>query len=54
MKGINKLVEEWLQRADDDLAYARVGFDETQLYANICFSCQQAFEKYLKTFLIAT
>lgn len=49
----NKLVREWLDTAENDLKYAQVGFKETALYANICFSCQQAFEKYLKAFLTA-
>jgi len=52
MRDPDKLVKEWLIRADDDLAYAQVGFRETDLYANVCFSCQQAFEKYLKAFLL--
>ncbi len=49
---LNKLSEEWLAKADDDLQYAEVGFKETDLYANVCFSCQQAFEKYLKASLL--
>lgn len=49
---LNKLSKEWLARADDDLQYAEVGFKETDLYANVCFSCQQAFEKYLKAWLL--
>jgi len=49
----SKLVEEWLVSAENDLAYAKVGFAETSLWANVCFSCQQAFEKYLKAYLIS-
>lgn len=52
MTMLNKLSAEWLARADDDLQYAEVGFKETDLYSNVCFSCQQAFEKYLKAFLL--
>lgn len=48
----NKLSKEWVAKADDDFKYAQVGFKETDLYANVCFSCQQAFEKYLKAFLL--
>lgn len=53
MNNPNRLVREWIDTADDDFKYAQVGFKETNLYSNICFSCQQAFEKYLKGFLIA-
>lgn len=49
----NLLVQEWLSKANDDLLYAEVGLKETELYANICFSCQQSFEKFLKTYLIS-
>lgn len=52
MNNPDQLVSEWLQAADDDYQYAKVGFDHTTLYANVCFSCQQSFEKYLKAFLI--
>lgn len=50
MNNPNKLILEWLNAAKDDLKYAQVGFEQTDLYANICFSCQQSFEKYLKTY----
>lgn len=52
MNNPNKLAHEWLKAADDDFQYAQVGLGQTELYANICFSCQQSFEKYLKAFLI--
>lgn len=53
MRVTNKLAIQLLSKAKDDLEYAQVGFKETDLYANICFSCQQAFEKSLKSFLTA-
>lgn len=49
----NKLVAEWINAADNDYFYAKIGFAESELYANVCFTCQQAFEKYLKAYLIA-
>lgn len=52
MNNPDQLVSEWLLAADSDYKYAKVGFDKTTLYANVCFSCQQSFEKYLKAFLI--
>lgn len=53
MKDSNELVNKWLEVADDDLSYAQIGFAETDFFANICFSSQQAFEKYLKGYLVA-
>src|SRR3990167_8931753 len=53
MNNPDQLVSEWLLAAGSDYQYAKVGFDNTTLYANVCFSCQQSFEKYLKAFLIA-
>lgn len=48
-----KLAQEWFETGDDELAYAEVGFRETIFYSQICVSCQQAAEKYLKGFLVA-
>lgn len=53
MNNPDQLVSEWLLAADSDYEYAKTGFDHTTLYANVCLSCQQSFEKYLKAFLIA-
>ena len=50
---MNKLVTEWISAADNDYFYAKIGFSESKLYANVCFTCQQAFEKYLKAYLFA-
>lgn len=50
---VNKLVDQWVTSADNDLAYAKAGFGETDLWSNVCFSCQQGFEKYLKAYLIS-
>jgi len=37
----------WLQQAENDLAYARIGLREG-FYAQVCFQCQQVCEKALK------
>lgn len=49
----SQLAVEWIENADEDLEFAKVGFDETEFYAKICFHCQQAAEKYLKAYLIS-
>ena len=47
-------LREWLEIADNDLALA--DFTAKNMwpvpYANICYHCQQAVEKYLKWFLV--
>lgn len=45
------LAQEWFKKADEDLAYAKVGFKETAYYGLACFHCQQVVEKYLKGYL---
>lgn len=46
-------VEQWLEKADHDLVAARLIIDHQPIILDICcFHCQQAVEKYLKTFLI--
>ena len=44
--------EQWLARAEDDLAFARVGFRENY-FSQVCFLSQQVVEKCLKAFLLA-
>ena len=49
-----KIVREWLQKADEDLNFARLNLDEgNNFYAQICFHFHQAAEKYLKSFIVA-
>lgn len=48
-----RLAQEWFDAGDDELGYAEAGFQETIFYSQICVSCQQAAEKYLKGFLVA-
>lgn len=44
--------EQWLTLADGDLRFAEVGLEEG-FYSHVCFLCQQASEKALKSFLIS-
>lgn len=46
-----KLAQEWFDRADDDLLFAKAGFKETKISHNACFLSQQVAEKYLKGYL---
>lgn len=43
---------DWFEIADSDLAYARLGIEKGDFYAQISFHAQQAAEKYLKGFLV--
>lgn len=48
------IVEEWLQKADDDFQYAKASLDEgLKFYSQICFHIHQAAEKYLKAYIVA-
>jgi len=48
------LVEQWLSRAQSNLDRARCGkTQDTILYEDLCFDCQQAAEKSLKALLVA-
>lgn len=44
--------EEWLARAEDDLKFAGVGFEQG-FYSQVCFLSQQVIEKSLKGSLVA-
>lgn len=44
--------EQWLARAEDDLAFAHLGFRENY-FSQVCFLSQQVVEKCLKAFLLA-
>ena len=48
-----KLIQEWLQKADEDLGFAASIIEDSTFYAQICFHFQQAAEKYLKTVIVA-
>lgn len=49
----NEIVNEWIQKADEDLGFAEVGLRHSNLFAQICFHFQQAAEKYLKAVIVA-
>jgi len=44
--------EQWLARAENDLAFAGIGFRE-KYFSQVCFLSQQVVEKCLKAFLLA-
>jgi HEPN domain-containing protein len=46
-----KLIQEWLQKADEDLGFAVSIIEDSPFYAQICFHFQQAAEKYLKAII---
>ena len=48
-----KVVQEWLQKADEDFGFAEYALKDTTFYAPICFHFQQSAEKYIKAFIIA-
>jgi len=48
-----KLIHEWLQKADEDLAFAVSIIEDSPFYAQICFHFQQSAEKYLKAVIVA-
>lgn len=43
--------EEWLEKAEDDLRFAKIGFRE-EFFSQVCFLSQQAIEKCLKGALV--
>ncbi|MFH1259470.1 MAG: HEPN domain-containing protein [Elusimicrobiota bacterium] len=49
---MKKLVKEWIQRGEHDLAVAKILLSEEQYSDVILFHIHQAVEKYLKGFLI--
>lgn len=48
-----RIVQDWLQKADDDFDFAVSVINESSFYAQICFHFHQSAEKYLKTIVIA-
>lgn len=50
----NQIVENWLDKADEDLAFAKASLEEgLEFYPQICFYLHQSVEKYLKAYIIA-
>jgi len=48
-----QLVQEWLNKADEDFGFADSVMKESLYFAQICFHFHQAAEKYLKAYIIA-
>lgn len=49
-----RLVREWLDRAEDDFAFALANLQDARpFFAQICFHFHQAAEKYLKAYVVA-
>jgi|SRR5580692_831423 HEPN domain-containing protein len=48
-----KHLNQWIEKADHDLIAAKLIIDHQPVILDIaCFHCQQAVEKFLKTFLV--
>jgi len=48
-----QLVQEWLNKAEEDFGFAASVIKESPYYAQICFHFHQAAEKYLKAHIVA-
>lgn len=49
----SRLVDEWLEKAEEDYAFAASVLNDSAFYAQICFHFHQAAEKFLKAFIVA-
>jgi len=48
-----EIIQQWLLKAEHDLGTAKLTYLHIpEYYDTICFHCQQAVEKYLKSYLI--
>jgi HEPN domain-containing protein len=47
-----KVIFAWLQKAEDDFAFAQKAFEETDFYDHVCYLAEQAVEKFLKAIII--
>lgn len=47
-----KIVKEWLDKADQDFGFSDTSLPEVEYYDQVCFFFQQAGEKYLKAYII--
>ncbi len=48
-----RIIQEWIEKADEDFNFATSVVEDSSYYAQICFHYQQAAEKYLKAFIVA-
>ncbi len=49
----SELVQEWLNKAEEDFGFAASVIKESPYYAQICFHFHQAAERYLKAYIVA-
>ena len=49
----SRLTKEWIIKAQNDLESAEILYREKGPSDTICFHCHQAFEKFLKAYLVA-
>ena len=49
----SRLVDEWLEKAEEDFGFASSVLGDSSFYAQICFHFHQAAEKFLKAFIVA-
>lgn len=48
------IIDEWLAKADEDYLFTEKYLqNEESFFAPLCFHCQQAAEKYLKSYIVA-
>jgi len=45
------LINEWLEKAEEDFQFAASVLEDSTFYAQICFHFHQAAEKFLKAFV---
>ena len=48
-----QIINEWLQKAEEDFQFACSVIEDSPFYAQICFHFHQAAEKFLKSLIIA-
>ena len=48
-----RVVDEWVNKAEEDYQFASSVLEDSTFYAQICFHFHQAAEKYLKAFIVA-
>ena len=47
-----QIINEWLNKADEDFDFADSVLEDSTFYAQICFHFHQAAEKYLKAYIV--
>jgi len=49
-----EIVREWIKKAEEDFGFASSSLELENYFAQVCFHFQQAADKYLKSFIIAS